>query len=462
MASPDDPLSAPQRTRLRVWLWLLTAAFVIYGTTIPFQFVDDLGLAAAKYERLSSNVFLSPDTGARLSTPDVVQNVLLFIPFGLLGMSTLRRGPFIVRLLLVTLLGALLSAGVEALQLFTVDRTTSIADLITNSTGAFLGAVLWPLAAAAGAAGFGVMQQRQWTSAPALYPAVVIALLLCVSAWQPFDPSLDLGSVWSKVKTLLADPVQRAAVNYEDLLQFFRFAAFAMAVAYTCRQLRVRSAATRAVIIALVFGASLESSQIILQSRLPSLADVSVVLAGALAGGLVYRAWRHDSATRPWFAIVSVVTVVSLVPIYLAPFTLADAYPPQSWVPFLSYYKYTSTQALSHVIEVMLMYFPIGFAAAAGRGNGYRGLAIVVTFATAAVLEYSQGWVIGRYPDVTDPGVALLGCAAGLWCGGTGWTRFSNRVERPSVAEPTRRPSARSADMPAINPAFTMRSRSRS
>jgi VanZ family protein len=34
--------------------------------------------------------------------------------------------------------------------------------------------------------------------------------------------------------------------------------------------------------------------------------------------------------------------------------------------------------------------------------------------AIAAPLEYLQMWVIGRYPDVSDIGVALLGAAVGM------------------------------------------------
>jgi hypothetical protein len=39
--------------------------------------------------------------------------------------------------------------------------------------------------------------------------------------------------------------------------------------------------------------------------------------------------------------------------------------------------------------------------------------AALVTAACAAMLEYSQGWIAGRYPDVTDVGVAVLGGIGG-------------------------------------------------
>jgi hypothetical protein len=33
----------------------------------------------------------------------------------------------------------------------------------------------------------------------------------------------------------------------------------------------------------------------------------------------------------------------------------------------------------------------------------------------AAGLEYGQSWVVGRYSDITDAGVLVLGALAGAW-----------------------------------------------
>src|SRR5436190_11857372 len=118
------------RPRLTPLLWLLSALFIVYGTTIPFQFIGDRTFVLQKISRITLNPFVSPDTGLRLSVPDVVQNILLFVPFGVFGVAALgRRLAFPTRLVLVTLIGALLSGGVEAVQLFTIDRTTSVSDL---------------------------------------------------------------------------------------------------------------------------------------------------------------------------------------------------------------------------------------------------------------------------------------------------------------------------------------------
>lgn len=77
---------------------------------------------------------------ATFTTPrDLVMNVLLFVPFGFVHQLTRPRG---ARLAWgsVLFLAMSLSATVEALQIFAVDRFPSLIDLATNTSGALLGA----------------------------------------------------------------------------------------------------------------------------------------------------------------------------------------------------------------------------------------------------------------------------------------------------------------------------------
>ena len=68
---------------------------------------------------------------------DVVLNVLLFVP---LGLALALRGVRVRRVLLLGLLGSL---AIELLQLFVITgRDASVSDVLTNTTGATLGALL--------------------------------------------------------------------------------------------------------------------------------------------------------------------------------------------------------------------------------------------------------------------------------------------------------------------------------
>jgi VanZ family protein len=74
---------------------------------------------------------------------DVVSNILGFMPFGfvLCGLFALSR-PRGKAILIATLVGGLLSFTVEFLQYYIPRRDSSWTDVITNTTGTFLGALL--------------------------------------------------------------------------------------------------------------------------------------------------------------------------------------------------------------------------------------------------------------------------------------------------------------------------------
>lgn len=106
-----------------------------------------LGLAAILYLRLIPFDFIRVDhipleriTWRPLTFRDVPLNILLFIPFGF-GLAGLmvRRGRQTGIIGRVMLIGVLLSAVLEAAQLFMPDRVPSFADVAANAVGALLG-----------------------------------------------------------------------------------------------------------------------------------------------------------------------------------------------------------------------------------------------------------------------------------------------------------------------------------
>jgi len=106
-----------------------------------------LGLAAVLYLRLIPFNFIRADhipfervTWHPLTFRDVPLNILLFIPlgFGLTGLMV-RRGRQTGIVGRVVLAAALLSAALEAAQLFMPDRAPSLADVAANAVGALLG-----------------------------------------------------------------------------------------------------------------------------------------------------------------------------------------------------------------------------------------------------------------------------------------------------------------------------------
>src|ERR671911_3064080 len=71
--------SLVERSLLR-WLLLLYCLFILYGSFIPFHFNRDPEFVQSQWTRFFTPLF---DHGVRqFSIPDVLSNILLFVPFG--------------------------------------------------------------------------------------------------------------------------------------------------------------------------------------------------------------------------------------------------------------------------------------------------------------------------------------------------------------------------------------------
>lgn len=121
--------------RLRTLLAIGYALFIGYASLSPFSGWREQGIVFVDVLRLPLN---SPYT-----LFDVILNFVSYIPFGLLVGLTLRaRHTAITSAVWAVLLGILLSAGMEYLQMYLPRRTSSNLDLLMNSMGMACGAVL--------------------------------------------------------------------------------------------------------------------------------------------------------------------------------------------------------------------------------------------------------------------------------------------------------------------------------
>jgi glycopeptide antibiotics resistance protein len=416
-------------------LWALSVIFIVYGTTIPFRFDQTPSTVADRLSRIRLNAFEDAD-GSRPSIPDMTQNVLLFVPFGVLGMLTLaphatrvsRRGralshtrdigATLIALTLVTVLGSMLSAGVEVLQLFTADRVSSLNDLLTNTVGTAVGGVaIVALAAVATHAMTVLLGSVAGTDTAAFRIVLVAATVLAVATWHPFDASLDLGGLASKVRTFVTNPWQATAISDEGV-DGLRYAFLAGALAVWLSNIGARYPRVMAALAGAAAAIVLELSQLIIGARMPGVKDMLVGIAGAGTGALLGLSIRASSPIVGSIAVTAVAWLASALMV-LTPFTLAPERTPMGWVPFLTYYQYTAGQTVSHVLELMLAFFPIGFVLAAWPAGRWHWARVVgVALGLAMLLEYFQGWIVGRFPDVTDVAMMLLGALTGAWAAG--------------------------------------------
>jgi VanZ family protein len=116
---------------LRTWssvLWALLCAFIIYGS---------LGTWAAYRPGIWAPTLVN--------LPDVAENVLLYVGFGVLGGLSTRdryRRHWFRLVMRLTLFAVIFSAANEAGQLYTLDRVASVTDIVSAAIGTFAGSLL--------------------------------------------------------------------------------------------------------------------------------------------------------------------------------------------------------------------------------------------------------------------------------------------------------------------------------
>jgi len=400
--------------RARRKLWLLFTVFVLYGCTIPFQFANGIEQAAVKLHRLPLSPWIDPETGRRPSIPDTVQNILLFIPFGALGMLAGRRRT-LSRAVMVTALGTSLSLAVETLQLFTSNRVSSLADVATNSLGALAGAAAIVVFHSAATKAALRLRRSGWIGVYEVYPLTVFSVLTVVALLQPFDVTLDVGTVAAKVHALVTEPWQFTVLRDEGLVVMF-CCLLAMALAGYISALGRNHSAAKAAAVGVVGVCALEFSQLLITSRMPGLWDAAVASVGVVVGTLLWAGLGPVRSSASWRVGLFAMTAAAASLLMLSPFELSGQYQGFSWYPFRNYYERTTFEGLSHVIELGLAYFPLGYWLARGKGSQWRQFTLVFGLALliAGPLEYLQGWIVGRFPDISDIGLSLAGGGLGL------------------------------------------------
>jgi len=419
------------RTRLPLVLWIVSAVFIVYGTTIPFNFIHDQRLIADHLARVTWNPLIAADTGLRVSIPDFVGNVLLFCPFGLLGVWALTRPrPPLARAVLVVALAFVLSAFAETLQLLTVDRTTSASDVFANTAGAAAGAVAAVLLSAIADRSLRAVWAAGTLTVPSFFPLLVATAVLLAGGLEPFDVTLDVGSVVPKLRSLIADPIN-LGVPTDEGLSFLQHLLFGGTLVLWLEEMRIRKAETIAALVGVAVSVAVEAAQLFIAARTPGLWDAGIGAAGALAGIPLGLSFQTSRKSARWWMGMFGMTMAGVAMQQLSPFRIAPDAGAFQWIPFLNYYAFTTSETVSHSAELLLAYFPLGFALALStrrRRNRTRvvlGAALLI----AVPVEYLQRFIGGRFSDITDVALSLAGAWLGAWTATQGWRLFAEQIE---------------------------------
>lgn len=412
----EKPAQRPNKSTARV-LWTLFALFVVYGTTFPFTF----DLKALSLVEMQRRVNWHPFS----SIPDMVQNILLFMPFGFLGYFSLIHKSSWLRKLAIVLLGAGLSLSVEFLQIFSENRWPALADVFTNTAGTAVGLCLGILLKKS-VLGFKAHPvSRRFLDAPSAFPALVFLILLVAGIWEPFDFSLDIGGIWNHVKPLLRHPLHFSMPD-EDVFASIQFLLASLFLCRVFQEAGWRRPASSGMLVLFCAGIGLEGSQFIIVSRYPEVQDVLVGMLGTTLGAILFH--FPGFRDRRWiWSIASILGVFSAATVRsLHPFHFKAVPSHFNWIPFLPQYEATTAAALGNFLANGMVYFPIGFLVGYFFPNARQAsrVTLILSGVIALVLEIAQGWVVGRFSDVTSVFGAMLGSLLGSLVLSRGWPAF--------------------------------------
>lgn len=172
MSSVPTTASRPQGSRGLEWLraGAAVAGFIVW-TLAPFEL----------RELDSTELFT-------VALDDAVGNLLVAVPIGWLLAAAMGLNRAVVVMLV-------LSAGVEAAQLFLATRSAALSDVVANAVGAMIGAVWWRRPHAAGVANamlvavacWGVASRHGAPGRPLLTVAIVLALAMALVREPPAE-----------------------------------------------------------------------------------------------------------------------------------------------------------------------------------------------------------------------------------------------------------------------------------
>ena len=338
------------------------------------------------------------------SKADILTNLLVYMPFGLLLMRTLgNRSGSVHRLLLVTLASALLSLALEYLQAHLPGRVPSVLDLVLNTLGGFTGALFALTLRPDTAIGGKLYRIRSMYIHPGpLANLGLLALgLWALSQLSPLVPSIDLGNLRQGLKPLWHTLQGTAPLEWLRVVEYSLSITVAGIISSTLLRTRYNALFifTGFVCLVLLLKVPVLSRQLSLEAML------------GCFFGLVFTVLVYDRPLRLRLLVATIaVTGMVLASGLYVPANTDIAPTTFNWIPFRSHL----TNNITGLIDILGNLWPfvalnyLAWMTSIRR----RGLVIlagsITIFLVMFALEWFQQYQPGRSPDITDAIIATL------------------------------------------------------
>jgi VanZ family protein len=356
---------------------LLIVAIVAYGSLYPWNFA--FTSAAGNPVRILLHGW--PGEWNRYVLRDIVLNVIVYMPLGLVAVLAFRRRrPRAFAASAAIAFGFLLSVAMELLQVYLPSRDSSLLDVLTNTLGTAAGA------------GFaicfegGIRRLMERRAGQFRAAATLLLLVWAVSELYPLFPEIGRSHMRQELTLLFHLRGLSIVETWANAAEWF-----AAALALDALFARMRT-------FGLAIAMLCVPAQLIITGRSLTLAEI----AGALLALALWHFVRRESRARccAWM-LGSAILLRQFQPFYFL------AVPqPFSWIPFAATLE-SSREAATAIITRKA--FDYGALIWALRCTGlpfvHAGLAVA---AVLGATEAIQTYLPGRSPEITDPLLALL------------------------------------------------------
>lgn len=408
---------------MRRLLWAY-ALLLVYGSLYPFAWGTPPSSLLA---------FLATPWPGHLDKGDVVQNLLVYMPFGLLVVvSRGPRQPFAIALALAALAGTAISFGVEVVQQYLPARVPSLVDVAMNLAGSVVGGLLGALVRRDTAAGAGLLRLRDhWFRAGPLVNAGLIVIgLWFLSQTSPLVPSLDIAQLRHALGTLYRAATDPASFETGKLFVLLCYQAGLGLLLCALLQPGRPVIPLYCVLTALVCIAKL-----LVAGRVLS---VELLLAGVLVLPLLLAMRR---TALPLLACGAIALLAAGLTLYeLMPSSAVSYAYGFNWVPFEG--QMNGLNGFENILEFLWPTMAMAcLARMAVPFHRQDACAVVGGIAVALwvfLLEWLQLSVPGRFGDITQVTLAALGWIV-PWCVPLHLPAAKHRGQAPIYGSETRR-----------------------
>lgn len=362
-------------------LWIAFVLLATYVSIYPFNFQ----FRSVSGETL--DLFLH-SWGTMTSRGDILGNVVLFVPFGILGMLAAKAGTQnLLRLLYVCMLGAVFAFALQVAQLYLPSRDQALQDVFWNLLGTVAGAAV------------GMVAGEFLLSSSARARGVRLVPWALIGSWLfyrliPFVPTIDFQGIKNSLKPLLLAPELTS-------IGVFRDTAAWLVIAYLLRYAQRGRSLSRFLPLLILADFALE---VLIVRNWVSASNV----VGALVAVALWFAWlRHlRRPARP----IALLMLLMLMVTGAAPFELRGEPASFAWLPFKGYLGGSMWLNTQVACEKLFYYGSLVYLL--WRAGLNRFLGTTAAFLVVLFVELVQIALAGHTPEITDPLLVVVAAFA--------------------------------------------------